>query len=145
MEVTRRESVAVGMEIDHVNAIPRLPVLAGLSGAQIERGNPGLMSDRDSPAVGTESQRKTFFGRMVENRFTTLPPPQSQLAVLGDIGDEAAIRAEREMDSARAGCGLQTLQFAVVRNGANADYAVLVDTGIALLKRVGHNGSGFRI
>src|SRR5438105_3475407 len=127
------------MEIHRASPVPHLPPAALFSRAQIETRDPGLVADRDPPTVWTESQRGTFPGRTFENRFAALPPPHHQLAILVEPGEKAPIRAEREFHSGRVrehAVGFQTLEFAVVRDGANADRAVLPKASIALVKRV---------
>src|SRR5712672_1860523 len=121
------------MEIHHVGPVRCLPAAAFFSCVQIETGDPGLVSDRDTPAIRTESQRRTFSRGAFENSFATLPTPNDQPAILVVPDQKAAIRAKAKWQSFHVRghvAGFQTLEFAVLRNSADADYAVLADAGI---------------
>jgi hypothetical protein len=117
------------MEIHRASPAPRLPPAALFPGAQIETGDPSLVPDRNPPAIRTESQRGTFFGRAFEDRFAAFPPPNNQPAIRVVMGEKAAIRAETERQHFHLKghpLGFQTLEFAILWNRADADYAVPV-------------------
>ncbi len=143
-EVTHREPAARRIKVHPVRPSSRRPPANRFAGAQIETRNPSFLCDRQLPAVRTENQRGTFFRRAFENRFATLPLPDKQLAALTEVGQEAAIRAERRTVRNSDGAGFQTLKLVVVRDGADTDRPVRTDAGIALVRSIESKAFGFR-